>query len=316
LHTSKWVCKILSSSQRFCMDFARCKIVGCQQWQILWGLGVCRVTQASSEDSVTCHNFDRDMPRSEIPVDVLLNILDYVDKAGLAIMCRVNKICCSCSQDVLYRDIQCDIHMFECVHRTLAQSTHLARKVRSYDPRYCGSDLAMALRNMTSLRILKLPPAFNMDILDDCTFKLDSFECSYLNDYRESFPKFISSQPSLKDVTLVSFGSTVPSLEATCLPNLTRMEATFPWLPYLIPGRPLNEVILTGYTLNEHSIDYSFFALSTTPIRKLTIDYSYVYPTPVHLLASFLPSLTHFTLTLWNYFTSFKNEGVRGLALY
>jgi len=29
---SKWICKILSSSQRFCMDFPRCKIVWCQQW--------------------------------------------------------------------------------------------------------------------------------------------------------------------------------------------------------------------------------------------------------------------------------------------
>src|ERR1700721_4082362 len=116
------------------------------------------------------------MPRSEIPVDVLRDILDHVDKAGLAIMCRGNKICCSCSQDVLYRDIKCNIHMFECVHRTLAQSTHLARKVRSYDPRYCGSDLAMALRNMTSLRILKFPPAFNRDILNDCTLNIDCFD--------------------------------------------------------------------------------------------------------------------------------------------
>ena len=45
------------------------------------------------------------MPRSEIPVDILLNILEYVDKAGLATICLLNKICCSCSQDLLYRDI-------------------------------------------------------------------------------------------------------------------------------------------------------------------------------------------------------------------
>ena len=44
------------------------------------------------------------MPRSEIPVDVLREILGHVDKAGLVTMCRVNKICCSHSQDFLYRD--------------------------------------------------------------------------------------------------------------------------------------------------------------------------------------------------------------------
>jgi hypothetical protein len=254
---------------------------------------------------------------SEIPVDVLRDILGHVDQAGLAVMCRVNKICCSCSQDVLYRDIQSDASISKCIYRTLAQSTHLARKVRSFSSRFNGPDMAMALRNMTSLRILKLPNAFRMDIFVGCTFKLDSFECTYLDHFDESFRNFLRSQPSLKYVTLHSIGYYVSSsLEATCLPNLTQINATFPWLPYIIPGRPLNEVILTGSARYEHSVDWSFFALSTTPIQKLTIDYYYLYPTPAHLLASFLPSLTHFTLTVWKNHTFFKNEGVCGLPLY
>ena len=253
------------------------------------------------------------MPRSEIPVDVLRDILVYVDKAGLAVMCRVNKICCSCSQDVLYRDIQYDKSTFAC-SRTLAQSTHLARKVRSFDTRFYSDNLPMALRNMTSLRILKLSGAFHMDILDGCTFKLDSFECNHLENCGESFPKFLNSQPSLKNVKLpLHFGSIASSsLEVTCLPNLTRINARFSSLPYLIPGRPLNEVISSGSAWNEDSIDLSFFALSTTPIQKLSIDYSYLYPTPMDLLASFLPSLTHFKLTVWDHHTFLKNEGVCG----
>jgi hypothetical protein len=256
------------------------------------------------------------MPRrSEIPVDVLRDILEHVDKAGLATMCLVNKICCSCSQDVLYRDIQGDSSMFDmfyCIYRTLAQSAHLARRVHSFNSPFYGSDLAMALRNMTSLRILKLSSEFRTDILDGCTFKLDSFECAYVYDHNGSFQKFLRSQPSLKYVTLpVYYGSEVASsLKANCLPNITRINAKFPWLAYLIPGRPLNEVISTGSTSNKHPIDLSFFALSTTPIQKLTIHYSYLYSTPVHLLASFLPSLTHFTLSGCNDGTFFINEGV------
>jgi hypothetical protein len=231
-------------------------------------------------------------------------------------MCRVNKVCCSCSQDVLYRDIYVRTSKASKVHSTLAQSTHLARRVRSFESFYEDSDLAMALRNMTSLRILKLSSAFHMTLLDGCTFKLDSFECTYIYNYGESFPKFLSSQRSLKYLTLPGYvGSRVPSLEATCLPNLTQLKGTFSWLPYFIPGRPLNEVISIGYT-NEHSIDLSFFALSTAPIQKLTIDYSYLYTTPAHLLASFLPSLTHFTLTVLSSYTFFKDEGVCGLPLY
>jgi len=250
-----------------------------------------------------------------IPVDVLLEILDYVVKAGLATMCRVNKICCSCSQDILYRDIYVETPK---VQQTLAQSTHLARRVRSFDSCYNNRDLAMALWNMTSLRILKLPIGIHMKILDGCTFKLDSFECAHVHNYNQSLENFLSSQPSLKCVTFhTDFSSTVSSsLEATFLPNLTRINATFPWLPYLIPGRPLSEVISTGYTFNKHPIDFSFFALSTTPIKKLTIDYSFLYSTPGRLLASFLPSLTHFTLTVLRYDTPFKFRGVSGLYLY
>ena len=256
------------------------------------------------------------MHRSEIPVDVLLNILDYVDQESLAIMCRVNKICCSYSQDVLYRDISVKTPR---VVQVLARSTHLARRVRSFESWYDGQGIAETLRNMTSLRILKFRSEFHMAILDGCTFKLDSFECYYLLDSDElPFRKFLSGQPSLKYVKFPQyFPSKGPlSLEATCLPNLTRINATFPWLPYLIPGRPLNEVIIIGSTSYEHSIDFSFFALSTTPIQKLTIDYFRISPTPIHTLASFLPSLTHFTLRVWNYILFFENEGVCGFHLY
>jgi hypothetical protein len=255
------------------------------------------------------------MPRSEIPVDVLRDILGYVDEADLATICLLNKICCSCSQDVLYRDIWVTRSCRK-VQQTLAQSAHLARRVRSFKSYYDDDPyLATALRNMTSLRILKLTGAFRMDILDGCTFKLDSFVCIYLSNFGESFPKFLSSQPSLKYVRFPGYTVSLP-LEATCLPNLTRINANFPWLPYLIPGRPLNEVISTESTPYGHPIDWSFFALSTTPIQKLTINYSYLSPTPGHLLASFLPSLTHFTLKVEENASYFVYEGVCGLSLY
>ena len=257
-----------------------------------------------------------DMPKSEIPVDVLRDILDYVDKGDLPNICRVNKICCYCSQDVLYRDIYVENRRISSVQQILAQSSHLARKVRSFDTLFDTDHLATALRNMTSLRKLRLPFRIYMDILDGCTFRLDSLGCYGVRNRNGSFQKFLSSQPSLEYVTFtMSFDPTL-SLEATCLPNLTRIYATFPWLPYLIPGRPVNEVITGQCTENNHSTDLSFFALSTTPIRKLKIDYSYLYLTPGHLLASFLPSLAHFTLTVFNCFSVFTDEGVCGLPLY
>ena len=120
-----------------------------------------------SQLDVTSHNFqtNQNMPRSEIPVDVLRDILEYVDKAGLAIMCRVNKICCSCSQDVLYRNI----YVWDPkVQQTLAQSTQLARKVRTFSSSFSDQNIAAALRNMTSLCDLTLVDKLNSYDFERC----------------------------------------------------------------------------------------------------------------------------------------------------
>src|SRR3984893_2547072 len=69
-----------------------------------------------------------------ISIDILRLILDHVNKADLLTICLLNKICCSCSQDVLYRYIKIDqLRKGTQVCHTLAQSTHLARRVRSFD---------------------------------------------------------------------------------------------------------------------------------------------------------------------------------------
>src|ERR1700733_15065844 len=94
-----------------------------------------------------------------IPVDVLQHILVHLDQASLAKICQVNKTCCSCSRDVLYRDIQIDEDLEVC--ETLAQSTHLAERVRSFDIYTIGERpkhrelLRKSLQNMTNLRNLR-----------------------------------------------------------------------------------------------------------------------------------------------------------------
>jgi hypothetical protein len=107
------------------------------------------------------------------------------------------------------------------VHRTLAESTHLARKVRTFNSRFNDPDLAAALRNMTSLRILTLSITLYSDIFKWYTF---SFTWSYPNN--KYLRKFLSSQPSLMNVAFVTEPD-FQSLEAMCLPNLTRVAATF-----------------------------------------------------------------------------------------
>src|ERR1700730_16276585 len=183
-----------------------------------------------------------------IPVDVLLVILEHVDKATLVKMCKLNKVCCSYSQDVLYREIRISQRYEFRVYQTLARSTDLARRDRSfktphidYDP-----DLQRALQNMINLRRLDLGYSNISNLLEGCTFTLVSFFCC-----ASQFPplyQFLLGQPSLTSLSLLIYGTIDdwPEFGATFLPNLTRVAAPFFKLPQLIPNRPLKEVISLG----------------------------------------------------------------------
>jgi hypothetical protein len=222
-----------------------------------------------------------------IPVDVLREILEHVHYADLPALCRVNKIFCSCSQDVIYREIHDeDAHVIQ----TLAKSTDLARRVRSFKAEYFSPELETALRNMSSLRRLNLDYIGDASVLDGCTFKLDSLTCDFL--HSESLQRFLNSQPSLTHVTFYKDYEPFLPLDERCLPNLTRVMAYPSWLRILIPGRPVREVLVFPPSIID-STDLSFFTLSTTPIQKLSINYDVLYPKPVSLLASTFPSLVH-----------------------
>ena len=223
-----------------------------------------------------------------IPVDVLREILEHVGKSDLATLCRVNKICCACSQDVLYREIECEDPD---VIQTLAQSTDLARRVRSFQTDCDIGELATALQNMSSLLRLGLDRIGDPSILDGCTFKLDSFACDF--PYSESLQKILNGQSSLTEFTIYLSAGHPPPFEETFLPNLTQVTAKPSWVRMLIPGRPVKEAMVYDPWGEDDPIDTSIFTLSTAPIRKLQITYHLLYPTPGSRLASIFHSLEH-----------------------
>jgi hypothetical protein len=233
-----------------------------------------------------------------IPIDILWLILEHVDKATLVKMCKLNKVCCSCSQDVLYRDIRVDRLPNDArVFHTLAQSTHLARRVRSFelmihvDSKQCK--LQESLQNMTCLRILRIYSNIDFSILEGCTFKLLSFTCSFSND--RALDRFLLEQSSITD--LEAYFSTLydwPELGVTFLPKLTRVVAPFTKLPLLVPNRPVEEVSALGYNFEDD--DLSFLTHSAIPIQKLTVEHMHLFPKPGQFLASLFPSLTHLEL--------------------
>src|SRR5277367_2777435 len=203
---------------------------------------------------------------SSIPVDVLRLILEHVDDKDLLTICFLNKICCSCSQDIIYRNIYFKDTQQNDLCRTLARSTHLAERVRSFHTMRQDSELSKALRNMTSLRELSLFIGGNVsDILDGCTFNLSTF-FSYLC-CDASLATFLNTQPSLRN-----FGYWAPPgpFDQSCLRDVTWISATYYWLLRLVPGRPVSKVDFIGSS--KEPVDLSFCTLSTVPIQKLSID--------------------------------------------
>jgi hypothetical protein len=220
---------------------------------------------------------------SSIPIDILREILEHVRKADLPTLCRVNKIFCCYSRDVLYREIKYgDVHVIQ----TLAQSTDLARRVRWFSTSCFSQELATALRNMSSLRGLSFESVEDdCTILDGCTFKLDKFFGNFSNS--KPFQQFINSQPSLTHV--VFFGNYEP-IDERCLPNLIRVTGSPSLLRKLVPGRPVRDVTII-HPSGQGSFDFSLFTLSAAPIQQLHVDYGVLYRTPGSFLVSIFPSL-------------------------
>jgi hypothetical protein len=205
-----------------------------------------------------------------IPVDVLREILEHVHKTD--------------------RDIWGE----DKVIQTIAQSTDLARRARSFEYSEDYPELATALRNMSSLRRLSFW-GFGGDasILDGCSFKLDSFTSTF--PYSDSLQRFLNGQQSLTNLTLIVKDGPPSPLDERFIPNLTQVEAEPPWLRILIPGRPVTDVRVVTFE-PEEAIDMSFFTLSTAPIHSLGIPYDSIYPTPGSHLVSIFPSLANLVL--------------------
>jgi len=169
---------------------------------------------------------------------------------------------------------------------------------------HLGPKIAETLEFLPSLRHLGLNVYFNFTHLlygRTFSFKLESF--SFYLSYDTHLQNFLNSQPSL---TTVDFRFHQPSkfylprmeFERKCLPNLTRVTTYFIDAEEIIRGRPVSEITCIGELDVERNITLDFFSLSTAPIRKLTIDYDFLYQgaKPGQLRALF-PSLAHLTLT-------------------
>jgi hypothetical protein len=240
-------------------------------------------------------------------------------------MCRLNKLCCTFSQPVLFRDIRIQFHEAEnpnqglsikhdrgfALCETLSRSPHLAKCVRSFSVRifetsmHFSAKIVETLEFLPFLRHLGLCVYFNFTSLlkgRTFSFKLESF--SFYLPYDTHLRDFLNSQPSLTTVDIrFHRPSKFPysprlEFERKCLPNLTRITTNFVDAEEIIRGRPVSEITCIGEPDVERDVTLDFFSLSTAPIRKLTIYYDCLYQgAKSGQLREHFPSLAYLTLT-------------------
>jgi hypothetical protein len=237
-------------------------------------------------------------------------------------MCRLNKLCCDLAQPILFRDIRIQFretadrdkgltikrNRLFALCKTLSQSPHLSRCVRSFSVRIFEKSMSFRKQIAETLEFLPYIRHLGLNVHGDFNhllngrtfnFKLESFSFNLFDDTH--LRDFLNSQPSLTAVDICfqdTWGSPCLEFDRRCLPNLTRVTTDFIDAKEIIRGRPVSEITCIDEPDVGDDITVDFFALSTAPIRKLTIDYGFLYygAKPGQLRALF-PSLAHLTLT-------------------
>jgi hypothetical protein len=170
---------------------------------------ICRSGNLISTPSQSCRHWPYLVPKldmSSTPIDVLKLIPDHIDKEAPPPSIGSTK------PAILYRRISyyCDLRIGRLhwgseaqVYQMLAQSTHLARRVRSFNIRRNSDDpnIHGALQNMINLRRLSLCHYYNFNLLVGCTFTLVSFTCRSILEF-QLLHQFLLTQPSLTSFSL------------------------------------------------------------------------------------------------------------------
>ena len=245
-----------------------------------------------------------------IPVDVMVAILEHVDRSDLPSLCRVNKIVCRYSKDVLYRHVDLSAANVMSACCTICNAPDLASRVTSFSLRG-GADVSSylgvvqdVLAIMTRLRTLKLfigpHGSWILPEPKACPFRLHSFACGFA--YNSELVTFLNGQPELKVISAmlcsinaneryrVHFGPTL-------FPNLTRLSGPLSLLQKLIVGRPVRDVVTYSDDRDPTLLDCLSRSTAPNGIQRLEIDLKYLRGVRRTYLASILPGLGYLTVT-------------------
>lgn len=242
---------------------------------------------------------------SPIPVDVLLHILDHVDRSDLHTLCQINHLFSQYATNSLYRDIVVADSISVC--ETLNRCSHLAVKVQRFElchltprrgrPSSHYTIIRMTLPGLRNLQTLSLRGQGEFSwILQQCTFQIHTFICDLTCD--DGLVKFLNSQISISTLELHGmpyWGKTSGGqiIDSGALPKLSKIATNEVWISKLVPGRPLNDIVFFERRL-QNSGNMKFLAASTSPLQSLTLSDEMLRD--IEDIGHMFPALRSFTL--------------------
>lgn len=262
-----------------------------------------------------------------LSLDVLLLILEHVNRSDLPALCRLNKTVYPHCRYVLYRDVEvCGANVMQAC-TTLYQTPALTEKVHRFslcERRSIGLVQIMfgllcdLLLMMPNLRILSLhigphgswilPPPKTVP------FKLISFSTGF--SYHGDLVQFLHGQTELRTLSLPAWPEGYRAwFTNKSLPNLTKIFAPLSLVQELIPDRPIADISMKSALSMSGSTGLDCFAKSTAQrgVTRLKFEQSVLESVGVEHLSTIVPHLIDLTI-VWT--TSFDQKEVCFHILY
>ncbi|KAF8073562.1 hypothetical protein FPV67DRAFT_1666335 [Lyophyllum atratum] len=250
------------------------------------------------------------MPLStDIPLDVLDYILDWIKLPDLASFCRTSKKLYPHARNALYRHLNLTPEKIVAAFSALSKEPTLSAKVKSLVLSGTGfevvfgtiQDILMLMPQLRTL-VLMISPYGSWTLPQNNTspFQLQTFKCNFRYDWE--LENFLTSQQRLRHLELRSHDIVeMPLMKLTTnhLPLLEYISAPWPVVFCLVPKRPIQQVTIypnpSRDTTSESILDCLSESTAKNGVQRLFLSRENLYAAR-NRLATITPGLTHLTL--------------------
>ncbi|KAK7032762.1 hypothetical protein R3P38DRAFT_770396 [Favolaschia claudopus] len=247
---------------------------------------------------------------ASIPLDVLLEILPFVDRVDLPAMARSNRYLSHYALDQIYGHIASKHMQAACLSTT--SNPALAQRVKFLELNRAVHGLQLqailpfvrdALRVCSNLQTLKLDVDGNHSWVlptgpERGVFKLRAFSCATF--ITQDLLEFLRDQDELEDISFSHsylFTAERGPPRPWRFPLLKKFEGPMSWIDTIVPNHPVSNITVS-YVKAGAASSLAALELTTVPIRHLQIPLHALQDRDLEGLGALFPSLEVLILTV------------------